>query len=609
MLAGAWADAVEVFRHGPALPDFFTRQPPYAEEYRRHGGYQPPQMLQAVFKATAAPRRVEPALPEVEFLHGWSAYQLREWSAAIDRLEAGPDAGSTEWRIPVTAAYWDRTAPDDSVVRGALDRAAALAPDDPFFVEAARTVSARADLVHADAMRRTFLLFEAGGDPCAGPGCAEPPRRAGAGAADPGVTPWGPWAAPPGTGRPLAEAPDGDGLTRLFADVYRDVRRNAGGPLEDVRAFPLAGRRLDGRTFWAVVDPSADTCRARRLGVSIGYASGCAASVLAVYERRDGGWRAVAQRRVTIDTASAAAPVALEPSNAWIVTRGVQRHGDGVGASRWEVLRFDGESLRVEAAKRWLDAMIADIDGDGALEILGIRARPLCDECSVTHRAVRLHRWNGARLTAAPLELLPAGAASEAGVAANNRAVALARARRWLEAVAVLDTARPLVGGHPVFRRNASLIDLNAGVSAPRLSEDTLLHHVFAGSWAEAVDRFRRAPAGPEWFAETRSYFDGAARTGNEHGMPPFLRAIFDATSAARAVGPARAEIELLHAWSAFHLDRDTTSSPSHWSNARHRVAVEDAALLETLDRAAALAPRDALFTAARQAAAARMAR
>ena len=190
------------------------------------------------------------------------------------------------------------------------------------------------DLRHPDAMRRAFRLFDGGPGSCREPDCADWPGPPGVAVADAGVTPWRPWRASASALRRLAEAPDGDGLTRLFAAVYRED----GERLEQVRGFPLTGRRLDGRTFWAVFDPSADTCRARRRGVSISFASGCTAPVLAVYGRGDGGWRAVARRRVRIDALSAVAPAALEPSNAWI-SRGRPGPGPGpmtgLGGSRW----------------------------------------------------------------------------------------------------------------------------------------------------------------------------------------------------------------------------------------------------------------------------------
>ena len=507
-------------------------------------------------------------------------------------LDGNPAEPTGRWLSP--SDYW-RPISDESVAFDALHRAAALAPHDPLFVEAARLIAEQADLLHADAMRRTFLLFDTSAGSCAEPDCTEWTRRHDV-AADAGAMLWRPWSAPSGMRHPLTEAPGGADLLRRFAAAYH----GDGESLEQVGAFPLAGGRFDGRVFWAVFDPAADTCRANRRGVSIGFTSNCTAPVLAVYERNDGDWRAVTQRRVWMDTVSVVAPVNIEPSQAWIVTRGVNHRNVDANEPLWDVLRFDGEALRVEIVENWLDAMILDVDLDGTLDIFGSRARRLCFRCSVTRRAVRLYRWTGERMVAAPLEFLSAGSASGAAVAANNRAVALARARRWAEAVAVVDAARALVAESAVFQRNASLIELNAGASGGiRLSEDTLLHHVFAGSWPEAVDLFRRAPVGPDLFAEPLPYIAAADRSESWYGTPPFLRAIFDATAAARAVAPARAEIEFLHAWSAFHLDPDTTvASSTHWSDPDYRIDVDNAAVLEVFDRAAALAPGDPLFTA-----------
>ena len=103
--------------------------------------------------------------------------------------------------------------------------------------------------------------------------------------------------------------------------------------------------------------------------MSIHFASECTAPVLAVYERGDGGWRAVAQRRVPMDVVSVDAPVAIEPSQAWIVVRGGHDWYAGASELDWEILRFDGESLHLEVVGNWDDAMIADVDLDGTLEI------------------------------------------------------------------------------------------------------------------------------------------------------------------------------------------------------------------------------------------------
>ena len=76
---------------------------------------------------------------------------------------------------------------------------------------------------------------------------------------------------------------------------------------------------------------------------------------------------------------------------------------------------------------------------------------------------------------------------------------------------------------------------------------------------------FKRSSSsvGPDLVAEPLPYLEESGRSEGGYGTPPFLRAIFDATAAARAVAPPRPEIEFLHAWSAFHLDPDTTAASS----------------------------------------------
>ena len=93
-------------------------------------------------------------------------------------------------------------------------------------------------------------------------------------------------------------------------------------------------------------------------------------------------------------------------------------------------------------------------------------------------------------------------------------------------------------------------------------------------------------------------------------GPPALLRAVFDATAAARAVAPPRPGIEFLHGWAAFHLDPDLAGPPrpnppdDADPAADYRIDADDAAVFEVLERAAALAPGDPLFAEARRAAA-----
>ena len=199
----------------------------------------------------------------------------------------------------------------------------------------------------------------------------------------------------------------------------------------------------------------------------------------------------------------AVAPVRVEPAHAWMIAEG----GSGArGLPTWEVLRFDGEAVKLDVYGGWFDIMLVDVDG--TLEILGgERNHVNCYYCGLTSRSFGLYRWNGAEMAEAAFEALPPGSASEAVVAANNQAAELAGAGRWTEALAVLDGARPLLDESAVFRRNASLIDLTAGTPG-RLAPDILLHYVLVGAWADAVDIFRHQPALPDFFANPPPYME-----------------------------------------------------------------------------------------------------
>ena len=380
---------------------------------------------------------------------------------------------------------------------------------------------------------------------------------------------WKPW---------RADTPVSPAQAELRADLIRHVEATM--PVRGVaETFPLMGDLLGGRAFWAtVVVPESEITT----------------WVVLVFEHSRGRWRAVARHELSYHIPGPVAPVRIERASAWMVANG----GSGArGAPVWEVLRFDGAALNIELLDNWVEVMLVDVDGDGTFEVLGGYVSHLyCYYCGMTARSFSLHRWNGAGMAEAALEPLPAGSAPEAAVTANDRATELAGAGRWAEALAMIDGARALAANSAVFRRNAALIRLNAGAAGDlRLSEDELLHHVLAGSWADAVDLFRGAPAGPDLFAEP-PYLDEAARLDSPYGTPPFLRAILDATSAARAVAPARAEIEFLHAWSALHLGSGRTVAALDSPDVEYRVDIDEAEVLETLQRAAALAPGDAFF-------------
>ena len=407
-----------------------------------------------------------------------------------------------------------------------------------------------------------------------------------------------PAAAPAAAGpTPWYEIPDlrlSPANAALQSDLLQSLETSADIPFV-FGAFPLAGDRFNGRVFWVATHRW--------------FSSPYWADVLGVYERSGDDWATVARYDI-VQNHPRAAIVDIEPSGAWIAILGV--NGSWV-VPGLELLRFDGESLHRELVQnsRGFNFMFVDVDRDGIMELLADYSYGVnCDRCGLTVREAGLFRWDGSRMTRVFLETLSAGAASDAAVAANNRAVELAVGRRWAEAVAVLDRGRSLVAESAVFRRNAALIDLTAvDPDGDGLSDDRLLHYIFAGLWAEAVDLFRDAPVRPDLFADPPDYMHMAASW--MYGTPPFLKAIFDATTAARTVAPPRPEIEFLHGWSAYRLqdwsdwlDRGAPSDPAkYWHPSWYRfpIDVDESAVLEALDRAVALAPDDPLFAEARR--------
>ena len=376
-------------------------------------------------------------------------------------------------------------------------------------------------------MQTAVILLLIAAAPCVGTAQSTQRQGPGASGAFTGATRWQPWRRPADTPLSAAQA-------ELRVDLIRHVEMSVlfpptgFGSGEVLATFPLAGDLLDGRPFWAS---------------SVRLESGMYGIV--VYERSGRGWREVARRRSRSHYYTAAVPVRIEPANAWIVAKGA------VGrVPTWEVLRFDGESVHEELVGNWADIMLFDVDLDGIFEILG---EDICYRWCEGERArsVGLYRWNGAEMTQVRLEALSAGSASDATVvvAANNRAVELAGAERWAEALAVVDGTRARVTESAVFGRNAGLIDLNAPVpDGYPWRWERFTDYVFAGLWAEAVDLFRHKPILPDFFATFPPYID------EYMDLLPSVRAAFDVTTAARTVAPALPEIEFLHGWAAYHL-------------------------------------------------------
>ncbi len=262
---------------------------------------------------------------------------------------------------------------------------------------------------------------------------------------------------------------------------------------------------------------------------------------------------------------------------AWIAVQG----GTGAHAGTLDLIGFDGESLTTVLSligARPIAGELADLDGDGLLEVIGNDSDPyiFCYSCATDLKRETLYRWDGAQL--APVLLrAPVLALSEVVWEQADRAVTLAQADFWrqaAEAAALASSQAPTVDE---VRWLSILINR---VASARLSYSgspgqPLLTSVFAGEYEAAVD-FMRALDPGEAFALDGPLIVGTAA---EQSLSTMAVNLLDYTERAIAVDPKRASI---HAVRALGL---ALASPRNLGRAR-----------AAMKRAVELAPEDPYY-------------
>ncbi|MEE8337879.1 MAG: hypothetical protein V3R95_07445, partial [Dehalococcoidia bacterium] len=166
--------------------------------------------------------------------------------------------------------------------------------------------------------------------------------------------------------------------------------------------------------------------------------------VVVLYRPVAARWSEVA--RLRLDQWRGARQVDVTPDRGWIQACDADEVSRG-----FRLLAFDGGDLVVRFAvppTASIDARpmrgIFDYDGDGLLDVVvDTSTRLLCEECFV-EPSVDIYRWDGAALTAARLERLPAGAPSALRAQVDD-AVELARAGLWLDAASEIEEVRLVV--------------------------------------------------------------------------------------------------------------------------------------------------------------------
>ena len=233
---------------------------------------------------------------------------------------------------------------------------------------------------------------------------------------------------------------------------------------------------------------------------------------LGIYTREDEQWKELAHLNFSepnyIDDSSVR-QVKVDPDYLWLELFG----GVGVGAnsSQYKVLRFDGRDLHVEidhvGSIHVGDRLTPiDLDEDGALELVlsPVENYVFCvEQCDVRYYQFQVLRWDGNAFTEVPLTTLPESAPAELRDL-NNRAVELARAGLWKDALTTIRQARAIdyERNNPAVSMllwNEILISLHAEAKFKHTLDKgdknyPLLAHVLYGDYDNALQMMRPYP-------------------------------------------------------------------------------------------------------------------
>ena len=364
------------------------------------------------------------------------------------------------------------------------------------------------------------------------------------------------------------------------------------GAYEELGALDLGA--LGGAPLWAVYSTG---MRNFELDPSPGH-------FVAIYTPVADGWNELARLDIS-NTAMAGDPlidigpdfvfpdgvkqVEIDPSRVWLTVDG----GAGAHSGTFQVLSFDGEMLRQEiggASASPGSGYLADLNGDGQNDVVlnATEYYVFCYACGVRHPYFSVYTWLGDEMLPVEVSALMMGQRGTPPDEANSRAVQLAQAGLWPDALAAIKEAENLAGDDDPptptgsLRWNAALIQLNhdAQLAALQDSPYPLLSNVFYGDYAAAVDLMRGLPVEQIFAPDTPLVVETVA-DGWQAELSSYL---VQSATAALDVMPHLAPAYFVRAWGEFLED---PASPQ---------------IADDLAAAAQLAPTDPLYAAAAQA-------
>jgi tetratricopeptide (TPR) repeat protein len=271
--------------------------------------------------------------------------------------------------------------------------------------------------------------------------------------------------------------------------------------------------------------------------------------------------------------------VDVEPSCIWLQLEG----GAGAHSGTYHLLTFDGQALKVEVAHFTPSPggnRLEDLNGDGLLEVVLDATDPyvFCYACGVRLVGFTVLRWDGSQLVEVPLMPLPESASADLRDL-NNRAVGLAQAGLWKDALSAIEQALALNAQDETVAWNAALIRLTAEARRPPHDYESigypLLDRIFYGDYAAALDVMRSYSV-EELFSQPSPLVTGTIAEGWEDALGQHIQ---NSATQALQVQPDLAATWFLRGWA------------THLSNPGSPDALAD------IERAAELDPDEPLFT------------
>lgn len=251
--------------------------------------------------------------------------------------------------------------------------------------------------------------------------------------------------------------------------------------------------------------------------------------------------------------------VDLDPTNIWLAVDG----GAGAHSGTFQLLRFDGTALHIEKDTGNSSGGVGyleDLNSDGTPELI-LRLHDFyvfCYACGVRFLNFEVYDWDAAstQLQERTIQPLPSGQQGHPAYLPTNRAVELANAGLWAEALTQIEEAERIAAETAVptdtftFTWDATLIRLYSQAYQAELGHTPypLLTQIFYGDYAAALDIMRGTNTA-QLFSPTPPVVKGTMAEGNEQWLAQY---ILQQTNAAIAVQPELAAAYYFRAWAIY---------------------------------------------------------